>query len=80
MFCCSYFYSSQIFIYNFKYQFDNKYVENYCLAYKCDEDVGWKIVAHACVCKDDKTRQIEFKKAEDKLKEYDDKFKQELKR
>ena len=55
-------------------------MDNHCLAYKCDEDEGWKIVAHACVCKDDKTRQIELKKAEDKLKEYDDKFNQKLKR
>ena len=55
-------------------------MDNYCLAYTCVEDVGWKIIAHACVCKDNKTRQIEFKKAEDKLKEYDVKFNQELKK
>ena len=55
-------------------------MDNYCLAYKCDEDVGWKIVGHACVCKNNKTRQIDFKKAEDQLRGYDAKFNQELKR
>ena len=55
-------------------------MENYCLAYKCDEDVGWKIVGHACVCKNNKTRQTDFKNAEDRLREYDAKFNQEIKR
>ena len=58
-------------------------MKDFCLAYHCDTSVEpqeWIILAKACVCPEEKIRQIEYEKSSKMLEKYDSLFNKSLER